>query len=654
MISQKSIQDVLDTVKIEDVVGEFVSLRRRGVNLIGLCPFHNEKTPSFNVSPTKNIYKCFGCGKGGNAVQFIMEHEQLTFPEAIRQLAQKYNIELEETVTSQEAIREKQFVESLTIINEYAKNFYQEQLLHTDRGKSVGYGYFKQRGFKNETIEKFGLGYANEKRDTFTLKAVHDGYNIELLRKLGLTSQYDNDFFRDRVLFPIHNLSGKVIAFAGRILQKDIKAPKYINSPESEIYNKSKTLYGAFFAKKAIQQADECILVEGYTDVISLHQGGIENVVASSGTSLTVDQIRLIKRYTPNVKILYDGDLAGIKAALRGLDMVLEQDLNVKVVLLPEGEDPDSYLKKVGQAEFKKYLDDKSQDFITFKTNLLVNDAGRDPVKRAGIVKDIVASIGKIPDPVKRAFFIQECAHLMNVGEQILVSEVNKIVSQQLKKQQQKVALEPRAQADEELRISESMSDGSVPPPPVSLDTSHVGDEFQEKDIVRILISSGGELFDLEDNMIVAEYIISNIEDVIEEFDNRLYQKVVKDTLHLLVEKLPVTPQYFIHHTDTAISQLAVNLLAAPDDLSENWEKKWEIFLNQKAPDKNFKMDSLQALLRFKMRKIMRMCDRNLQQIETISQSVDDEQLIAHLKVQQKLNTMRNEIAQQLGTVVLK
>lgn len=654
MISQKSIQEVLDTVKIEDVIGEFVTLRRRGVNLIGLCPFHNEKTPSFNVSPTKNIFKCFGCGKGGNAVQFIMEQEQLTFPEAIRYLAEKYNIELEETVTSQEAIREKQLADSLYIVNEYAKQFYQEQLTQTDRGKSVGLGYFKQRGFRLETIEKFGLGYAPEKRDAFVLKAIQDGYDIALLRKLGLVSQYDNDFFRDRVLFPIHNISGKVIAFAGRILQKDVKAPKYINSPETEIYNKSKTLYGAYFAKKAIQQLDECILVEGYTDVISLHQAGIEHVVASSGTSLTVDQIRLIKRYTPNIKILYDGDFAGIKAALRGLDMVLEQDLNVKVVLLPEGEDPDSYLEKAGAEAFKDYLNQKAQDFITFKADLLLKDAGRDPVKRAGIVKDIVSSIGKIPDPVKRSFFIQECAQLMNVAEQILVSEVNKVVAQQLKKLKQQAELEPRAQADDATRISEAVSDSTVPPPPVEPAITSVGDEFQEKDIVRILIAAGGEIYHTEDNITVAEYILMNIEDVIEEFDNKLYQKVVKETYQLLLEKLPVTPQYFIHHTDNAISQLAVNLLAFPFDYSENWEKRYDIYLSQKHPEQNFDKDSEQALFRFKLRKVIRMCDRNLQELTALNNSADAEQIVAHIKVQQKLNGMRNEIAEKLKTVVLK
>ncbi|MDX1940616.1 MAG: DNA primase [Saprospiraceae bacterium] len=653
MISQKSVQEVLDTAKVEDIIGDYVQLRRRGANLIGLCPFHNEKTPSFSVSPTKNIYKCFGCGRGGNAVQFLMEQENITFPEAIRNLAQRYNIELEETETSQEAIQERQYADSLYIINEYAQSFYQDQLLNTDRGKSVGLSYFKQRGFREETIKKFGLGYASERRDAFTLKAINDGYNIELLRKLGLVTQYDNDFFRDRVMFTIHNVSGKPVAFAGRILQKDAKAPKYINSPETDIYNKSKTLYGLYFAKKAIRQEDECILVEGYTDVISLHQSGIENVVASSGTSLTEGQIQLIKRHTPNVKILYDGDFAGVKAALRGLDMVLEQDLNVKIVLLPEGEDPDSYLEKVGETAFRTYIAEQAQDFITFKTSLLLKDAGNDPVKKAALVKDIVATIGKIPDPVKRAFYIQECAKMMNIGEQILVGETNKVLVQTLKKQQQRREAAPVAREDKEEWISEGGVEVLVPQPKPQ-ENQYIGDEFQEKDIVRILIAGGDTIFDEEDQETVAEYIIRNIEDVLEEFDNKLYQKIAKITLNQLLDKLPVNPQFFIQHPDSEISKLAIDLLSFPYEFSENWEKRWEIFLLQNKPEENFSEDSVQSLRRFKLRKIMRMCDRNLQKIQSLTQPEEVEQLMAHMKVQQKLTTMRNELAEQLGTVVLK
>ena len=361
MISQKSIQEVQDAAKIEEVVGDFVDLRRRGVNLAGLCPFHHEKTPSFYVSPAKNIFKCFGCARGGTPVHFIMEHENIAFPDAIRYLARKYRIELEETANDSAALQEQQVLESFYLINQYAQEFFSAQMLTTDLGKSVCLSYFKHRGFDDATIAKFGLGFAPSDRDHFTREAVAKGYNIELLRKLGLTSALDNDFFRNRAMFPIHNLSGKVIAFAGRIMHKDPRAPKYINSPETDIYLKSKVLYGAFFAKKAIRQLDECFLVEGYTDVISLHRHGIENVVASSGTSLTSDQVKLIKRFSSKLTILYDGDAAGIRAALRGLDMALEEDLNVRVVLLPDGEDPDSYIQKVGKERFLQFVVEHAQ-----------------------------------------------------------------------------------------------------------------------------------------------------------------------------------------------------------------------------------------------------------------------------------------------------
>lgn len=354
MITQKTIQEVMNTAKVEDVVGDFVNLRRRGVNLIGNCPFHDEKTPSFTVSPSKNIYKCFGCGKAGDPVRFIMDHEHISFPESIRFLAQKYRIEVEETEQTAQEIENKHIIDSYYIVNQFAKDYYTDVLFNRVEGKNIGLSYFKERGFREATIKKFQLGYATDDRDEFTKKAIDKKFNIEHLRTLGLTTKSDVDFFRARVMFTIHNISGKVVAFAGRTLSSDKKQPKYINSPESDIYNKRAVLYGLYFAKEAIRKQDECILVEGYTDVISLHQGGIENVVASSGTSLTKEQIRLVKRYTPNIKIIYDGDQAGIKAALRGLDLVLESDLNVKLVLLPDGHDPDSFLASQGSDAFNQ------------------------------------------------------------------------------------------------------------------------------------------------------------------------------------------------------------------------------------------------------------------------------------------------------------
>ena len=657
MISEKSVQEIIEAAKVEEVIQDYVNLKRRGVNMIGLCPFHNEKTPSFTVSPSKNIYKCFGCGKGGNAVQFLMDHDNMTFPEALRFLANKFNIEIEETETSQQAIEERQYLESLYLVNQYARDFYQDQLFNTDKGKSIGLSYFKERGFREDIVQKFGLGFAPNQKDIFTSTAKQAGYDAELLKKLGLTTQYDSDFFRDRVMFTIHNLSGKVLGFGGRTLQKGKKIPKYINSPETEIYTKNKVLYGAHFAKRAIRQEDECILVEGYTDVISLHQAGIENVVASSGTSLTEGQIRLIKRYTPNVKILYDGDLAGVKAALRGLDLVLEQDLNVKVVLLPDGEDPDSYLQKIGETAFKEYLEEHARDFIMFKADLLLAEAANDPIKKSELIKDIVASIARIPDPVKRAVYIKECANVVEVSEQILVNETNKMVGKRLNKKSQPAHVpDPSFPTNEyPAGVDVAYPDAEALPPPTETQRTSSGNEFQEKDIIRILISGGDKVFDKEDNLTVAEYLISNLEDVIEDFDNELHQRVIQMSQELLAEGKAVNPNFFLNHIDMDISQLAVDCMTSPYEYSENWEKKWEIFLQtQEMPDDNFQQDSLIALKRFKLRKIIKMAEENQVEIKNLSQKGEIEQLMTHMKVQQKLIEIRNELAAQLGTVVLK
>ncbi|MCO6478148.1 MAG: DNA primase [Phaeodactylibacter sp.] len=648
MIKPKSVEEVIETARIEEVVQDFVNLKRRGVNMIGLCPFHAEKTPSFTVSPSKGFYKCFGCGKGGDAVNFIMELEQMDFPEAIRYLAKKYGIKLEETEVSQEVREEQQYQESLFLVNEYARQYYQDQLFNTDVGKSVGLSYFRERGFREEVIRKFGLGFAPDKKDAFTLNAVNKGYNPELLKKLGLTSQYGRDFFRNRVMFAIHNLSGKVIGFGGRILVKDIKAPKYINTPETDVYNKSKVLYGAFFAKRAIRKEDECIMVEGYTDVLSLHQAGIENVVASSGTSLTVEQIRLVKRYTENIKILYDGDLAGIKAALRGLGMVLEEGLNVKIVLLPEGEDPDSYLQKVGTEAFREYITQEAKDFIMFQAGLLQDEAAGDPIKKAKLIKEIVESIARIPDPLKRSLYVRECARIMEADEQLLVNEANKVVAQKFRKGQQE---EQRAQLKAEAPQPDEIFTTSTPRAPEK--QAATGDEFQEKDIVRILVAGGGEVFDKEENITVAQYILSNIEDVMDNFDHELYGQVVRECHNRLLSGEPVNTDYFLNHIDEDIRQLAINLLSTPYEYSENWEKRWDIFLTtQKMPDENFTRDSTQALKRFKLRKLNKMIRQNAEKIKALFEQKSDDYML-YLKLDQKLKALRNELAEELGTVVL-
>ncbi|MBL0101122.1 MAG: DNA primase [Saprospiraceae bacterium] len=433
MITQKTVQEVMNIARVEDVIGDFINLKRRGVNMIGNCPFHDEKTPSFTVSPSKNIYKCFGCGKGGDSVRFIMDHEHLSFPEAVRFLAARYRIEIEETENTAQEIEQKQVTDSLYIVNDFARDYFTDVLFNRSEGRNIGLSYFKERGYRESTIKKFQLGYATEERDEFTKKAIDKKFNIEHLRTLGLTSKSDLDFFRSRVMFTIHNVSGKVVAFAGRTLSSDKKQPKYINSPESEIYNKRAVLYGLFFAKEAIRKADECILVEGYTDVITLHQGQIENVVASSGTSLTREQIRLIKRYTPNIKIIYDGDPAGIKAALRGLDLVLESDMNVKLVLLPDGQDPDSFLAAQGTEAFRAYLHEHEEDFIFFKTRVLLDETGNDPIRKTTVIRDIVSSVAKIPDTFKRTLYIRQCATMLDLSETILHAEVNKVIKADLK-----------------------------------------------------------------------------------------------------------------------------------------------------------------------------------------------------------------------------
>ncbi|MCB0635481.1 MAG: DNA primase [Lewinella sp.] len=643
MIKSATVREIIETARVEDVVGEFVNLRRRGSNMIGLCPFHNEKTPSFNVNPARNIYKCFGCGRGGDPVNFLMEHEHLSFPEALRWLARHYGIEIEEVELTPEQAAEQQLADSLYITNEFARDYFQRQLFDTDRGRSVGLSYFKKRGFREETIRKFGLGYAPRGGTDLLQAAELAGHKRDMLEQAGLTKN-GRDFFRDRVQFAIHNLSGKVIGFGGRILQQNVKAPKYINTPETEIYNKSKVLYGIYFAKQAIRREDECILTEGYTDVISLHQAGIENVVASSGTALTTEQIRLIKRYTPNVRILFDGDSAGIRAALRGVDLLLEQDLNVKVVLLPDGEDPDSYLQKVGTTVFRDYLKEKGEDFIFFKANLLLADAGNDPVKQTALIKDIVGSIARIPDPLKRSIYVKECARLFGVEEDLLVAEINKSVATQLKKHQPAAEAPPPRPAGPDVPpvAEEATASGAV-----------LGDEYQERDLARILITAGHQLFDPKARLTVAEFVIQNIGDVIDEFDHALYQRVVKECSVLLNRNEAPNTDYFLQHETPELRQLAIDFLSTPYAYSENWEKKWEVVLNQKDPEENFQLDSAQALKRFRLRKVNRLMAQNVDTIRNLTGDGEQEDLLLHLKLHQRLQEIRNKLAQELGTVYL-
>ncbi|MCD4770739.1 MAG: DNA primase, partial [Bacteroidales bacterium] len=489
MIPHHTIEQILNAAQIEEIVQEFVSLKRRGVNYIGLCPFHNEKTPSFTVSPAKGIFKCFGCGKGGNAVNFIMEHESLSYPEALKYVAKKYNIEVEEKELTADEIQSKNERESMLVLSSYAARVFGENLFNHDEGIAIGLSYFKERGFRQETLKKFEVGYALNKWEGFTEKALSDGYKPDYLIKTGLTIEKDEkrfDRFSGRVIFPIHSLSGQVLGFGGRTLKKDAKTAKYLNSPESEIYHKSRIVYGIFQARKAIMQEDKCFLVEGYTDVMSLHEAGFENVVASSGTSLTQEQIRLIKRFTSNISVLYDGDEAGIKASLRGIDLILEEGMNVKVTPLPVGEDPDSYSRKKSNEEFNDYLKRNETDFIRFKTELLLRESKSDPIQKANLVKDIVRSIAVIPETITRTIYIQECSNLMNLPEQVLYNEVNK------------------------LRRDKAFRDRNRYPGPADLPQQTQkrveavrpkdGTPFSEREVIRLLLKYGSEEFEKIEN----------------------------------------------------------------------------------------------------------------------------------------------------------
>jgi len=649
MITQKTIQEVMNTAKVEEVIGDFINLRRRGVNLIGNCPFHDEKTPSFTVSPSKNIYKCFGCGKGGDSVRFIMDHEHLSFPESIKFLAVKYRIEIEETENTAKEIENKLITDSLYIANDFARDYFCDVLFNRQEGKSIGLSYFKERGFREATIKKFQLGYALDERDEFTKKAIDKKFNIEHLRTLGLTSKSDLDFFRSRVMFTIHNISGKVVAFAGRTLSSDKKQPKYINSPESEIYNKRAVLYGLFFAKDAIRKNDECILVEGYTDVITLHQGGIENVVASSGTSLTKEQIRLIKRYTPNIKIIYDGDPAGVKAALRGLDLILESDMNVKLVLLPENQDPDSFLAGNGTEAFNAFLKDNEEDFIFFKTRVLLSDTGNDPIKKTIVIRDIVSSIAKIPDTFKRTLYIRQCGEMLDLSESVLLNEVNKVVRADAKAKK-----ESNSPHSQELPV-DSEDQWLNPKPVLSQSEPEIlrNDAWQEKAVCSILVNYGHQVIDETKKQTVSQYILESVQDILSYFDIELYRKIIEQVGKKIDAGFTPDHAWFTGHEDEEIRNFAINAMSSPYTYA-SWEKKEMFLQTQKMPDENYVRDAESALLRLQLRKSKRVIKELESYLKDATPDVvESEDYGINFKVYQVLISQRNEIAEKLGTVTL-
>ncbi len=646
LITQNTIQQILSRIDIVEIVGSFVKLKKRGTNYIGLCPFHNEKSPSFTVSAAKEIYKCFGCGRSGNSISFLMEQEKYSYTEALRWLAAKYNVEIEETETSPEFKQQQQVAESLYIINNFAQKFFSNALLNTDEGQDIALSYLQQRGFGEEIIKKFQLGFNPGARDGFTKEALANQYNLEFLQKAGLVNVRDGnayDNYRGRIIFPIHNQSGKVLGFGARIIKNNDKAPKYINTPENEIYVKSKLLYGSYFARQAIDKADECLLVEGYTDVVSLHQAGIENVVASGGTSLTPDQLRLIKKYTNNLTIIYDGDNAGIKAALRGLDLALEESLNVKLVLIPDKEDPDSYVNKMGAAAFKEFIAGNKRDVILFQLDIALKDAGSDSNKKSIIVKQIaetIAKINKAEDFTKQQDYIKQCSEILKIEESGLHALVNKFIREKISKSENQ-------SYREEINAAVNTENGTT------LEDDSIAlfnkDEMHERAMVRSLLEFG--LKDWDEQQKVAGYIFKEIElNQLEELiDNKELVKVLQSYRAWYNAGLEPTAKNFLYHDNLEMSSLVVSIMDFNYEISPNWKEHFEGHIPTR--DDLFKEEVFSTLNYLKLKKIKRMMDENQRDLER--SAVAEEQMML-VQTHQHLKQMEIELTKQLGTVIFK
>jgi DNA primase len=649
MIDHSTIERIFDAAPLPDVVSEFVSLKRRGVNLLGLCPFHNEKTPSFTVSPAKGIFKCFGCGKGGNAVNFIMEHEHLSYPEALRWLAKKYHIEIEEKEVTPEELAKQNERESMLVVTQYAARQFTENLFHGHEGMALGLSYFRERGFADAVLRKFEVGYCNERRDDFTKKAIAAGYKSEYLVMSGLTIDREGylfDRFAGRIMFPIHSLSGQVLGFGGRIIKSDPKSAKYVNTPETEIYHKSRIVYGIFQARQAIIKEDRCFLVEGYTDVLSMHESGVENVVASSGTALTQEQIRLIKRFTPNITMLYDGDPAGIKASLRGTDMVLEEGMNVRIVVLPEGEDPDSYSKKVSDEEFKKYLKENETDFIRFKTKILLDEAQSDPVRRANLVREVVRSIAVIPDQITRTVYVKECSTQLGMPEEVVLDEVMK-----LRKQpgfQNRNAWPGQDTVTGSLTEMQTTTTASPQRQKKVQETSY----YSEKEILRLLIRYGSEVLKrhtdketgIETITTVADYIITEINEDGLKFDDPLLSAMYDEISFSVSQGLIPGDRNFVHHANPAISATVVDMLTEQYTLSRIWGKYGAFPETEEMKIRDIVPD---AVLKFKGDKI-KMMQKELR--KAMAEAAGDDEKLFTLQSQYKATTsLQKKISAGLG-----
>ncbi len=670
MIHKEDIDKIFETARVEDVVADYVSLKKRGANLIGCCPFHNEKTPSFYVSPAKGIYKCFGCGKGGHAINFIMEHDRLTYPEALRYLAKKYHIEITEEEQTAEQVQFQNDRESLLVVSSFAQKHFSENLYNTDEGKSIGLGYFRERGLREDIIEKFHLGYSLNQRNAFTDIALATGYKMEYLVKSGLTIEYKNESERDiddvdeekktsqlkhadrffgRVMFPIQNQSGRVIAFGGRTLRTDKKTSKYVNSPETEIYHKSDVLYGLYHSKVAIQKEKFCFLVEGYMDVIAMHQAGVENVVASSGTALTAGQIKLVQRFTNDIIISYDGDQAGINAALKGIDLLLEEGMNVKVLLFPDGEDPDSYSKKVGTQELKDFIVNNAQNFIDYQAHILTKGTKNDPLKKAEAIKKIVSSIALIPDAIYRSVYVKECSRIMEVEEAILLSELNKIRSKNFNEKGTKNIAQSfspdNLNTNEELIQDEKKA---------SIEST----EHQERDIIRLLmnygnkkVAIGGEDIDAEGNSILvhtlAEVVIHELQNDNITFDNKIYALIFNEfVVKIEADAIPEF-NYFLNHENLDICSLTVDLISSPYLLS-NWEKQG---IYPTMEETILKKSLYNAVYALKSRKLEIMIYDIQRQLK---ENPPEEKMILLMQTQHQLLEAKKTFNSLLGRIVVK
>ncbi|MDZ4795475.1 MAG: DNA primase [Bacteroidota bacterium] len=676
-MSQTTIQQILGRLDILDVIGGFVKLKKRGANYLGLCPFHNEKTPSFTVSPSKELYKCFGCGKAGNTVSFIMEHEKYSYVDALKWLANKYGIEIEETFQNDEQRQQMQVADGLYIINAFAQQFFSTQLLTTEEGQDIGLSYLKERGFREDIIKKFQLGYSPEQRDAFTKEAIAKQYNTELLIRAGLVANRNDqlqDNYRGRIIFPIHNHSGKVLGFGARILKSNDKAPKYINTPENEIYIKSKILYGSYFARQPIDKADECLLVEGYTDVVSLHQAGIENVVASGGTSLTPDQLRLIRKYSNNLTIIYDGDSAGIKAALRGLDLALEEGLNVKLVLIPDKEDPDSYVNKVGASAFKDFIQKNKKDFILFQLEVALKDAGNDSVKKSEVVNRVAETISKInkaEDFTKQQDYIKHCSEILKIDETGMHALVNKFIRDRISTMERKLPFEEAKKIEENTRQAAATDYDDA--------TFNLlfKDDLQEREVARILLEYGIKKWN--NDKLIAEHIFEEMVDdsLVDNMDVVRLIAVFKEALQN--NPATVNRNYFIYHPDTQLSALAVSLLSFPYEESEHWRKKfsqssgyqknlfeqsYEDFIQAIAPGNDEKLmgflkmdedktnDEVDSVVNYlKLRKIKRMLLEN--QLDLEKQHTPEEYTMLH-QTHAHLKKMEMDLTKKMGAVIIR